>query len=574
MSGARTQPEHIAQDPRAFRVSGRLHGTIVAAVAVWLAGVGTIAALGAAPRGQATAPGAGRGPIVNIAADGLVGCLVPPLAIDGSHGRDELLTAYRKLVDHYADAGVPYLFLNVCYQRAAYPSKVWDTYWDLDDPDTQATGWPRCYWLLHKKGVDPFAACIARCRARGVLPWLSIRMNDTHYIGDPTRTSSFWQRHPELRRAPQGGYDFTHQAVRDHYLALVAEVMDRYDCDGVELDWMRFPWHFKPGEERRGRAALDDFMRAAHELAEQASRRRGHVVRLAARIPAVPEFAQGLGMDGVAWARNGWVDMLILASVWRPSDTDIPIERWRALLGPAAGNVLLAAGTDLWLQGAPGGKLMSDDRETQRAFTAAMLDRGADLIYLFNHFNMNDFRYQEPLPDGRTVVRDEGSALLAEAGRLEAAVQGARRHVLTFHDPAPPGLPNPKPLPAQLALGRPVRFRLFIGPKPTKGRVILRVGLERAPGVAEARLGARLNGAACGPLEDLTGPAPRKPNPHDASRVFHVAHVAHRMVQFEAPLGAARRGYNEVALRLVHGAPQKVVWLEIYLTFETRRQAS
>jgi len=528
--------------------------------------LGIVLGLAAGPSGAATPPERarpGRGPIVNVAADGLVGCLVPPLAIDGTHSKEELTEAFRKTVDYYAGAGVPYLFLNVCYMRAACPSKVWDTYWDVDNPDADVTGWPRAYWLVHKKGVDPFEVCVARCRERGVSPWLSMRMNDTHYIDDPTKTNTLWRRHPEWRRAEKSGYDFARKPVRDHYLALVEELLERYDCDGVELDWMRFPWHFKPGEEQQGRAALDEFMRRADELARQAAARRGHPVKIAARIPAVPEFAEALGMDGVAWARHGWVDMLILASVWRPSDTDIPVERWRQRIGPAAERVLLVAGTDLWLQGVAGGKLMADDLQSQRGFTAAMLDRGADLVYLFNHFNVGDFRRSQKGPDGRIAECNEHAALLRAAGRLDASLEGPRRHVVTFHDPAGPDMPNPRQLPAALAPGKVAQVHVHTGPKPTGGRVTIRVGLEDMPAVAEARLAVRLNGRPCVPIEDLAAPDGAKPHPHDPRRVFHVAHVARRMMQFDAPVDAVRRGRNQVDLRLGAGTDQKVIWLEI-----------
>jgi hypothetical protein len=251
---------------------------------------------------------------------------------------------------------------------------------------------------------------------------MSIRMNDTHYIGDPAASNTFWQKHPELRRTGGGGYDFAQPAVRDHYLALVEELAKRYDCDGVELDWMRFPHHFKPGQEQAGRKHLTDFMHSTHALAAAAAARRGHPVKIAARIPAVPEAALALGMDGVTWIKEGLADMLVLSAVWRPSDTDIPIEWWRGLIGPVEHPYLLAAATDLWIQSAPGGSLMKDDLETQRGFTAAMLDRGADLIYLFNHFNASDFRRTCATPDGRTaVLQDEYQALLHTAGRMEQA---------------------------------------------------------------------------------------------------------------------------------------------------------
>lgn len=507
----------------------------------------------------------GLGAIVNLAADGVVGCLVPPFRIDGTHSAEEITEAYRKMIDYYAEAQVPYLFLNVCYMRAACPSDVWDTYWDVDDPDANVTGWQRAHWLVHKKGVDPFAASVTRCRERGVSPWMSMRMNDTHYIDDATKTSKLWQQHPELRRAERSGYDFAHKQVRDHYLAFVAELMDRYDCDGIELDWMRFPSHFKSGQEQKGREHLNDFMRCAHQLAQRATAKRGHPVKIAARIPAVPEFAQGLGMDGVAWAREGWVDILILASVWRPSDTDIPIERWRELIGPAADKVLLAAGTDLWLQGTPGGRLMSDDLETQRGFTTAMLDRGADLVYLFNHFNASDFGRTRTAPDGSTITWNEHADLLKISGRTRPALKGSRRHVLTFHDPAAPNLPNPKQLPANLTRDKFAQFRLYTGPKPTSGRVIVRVGLDNLPDVADAKLAVCLNGAECRPIEDVPKPDSHKSYAHDPHRVFHVAELAQRMMQFEAPYGAMQRGYNQVDVRLAAGSDQKAIWLEIYV---------
>ncbi|MFV2067449.1 MAG: hypothetical protein ACC645_10750, partial [Pirellulales bacterium] len=506
-----------------------------------------------------------RGPIVNVAADGIVGCLIPPFSVDGTHSKEELTAALQQTVDHYAAAEVPYLFLNVCYMRAACPSEVWDTYWDVENLDTNATGWPRGYWLMHKQGVDPFAVCVARCRQQGISPWLSLRMNDTHYLDDPAKSSRFWQQHPELRRADNSGFDFSQEPVRDHYLALVAELLEHYDCDGIELDWMRFPAHFKTGQETQGRDHLNEFMRRVRELASRATEKRGHRVRIAARIPAVPEFARGLGMDGVTWAQEGLVDLLILASVWRPSDTDIPIERWRDLIGPAAETTWLAAGTDLWLQGTAGGKLMSDDLETQRGFTTAMLDRGADLIYLFNHFNRNDFNRVSRTPDGREAKRNDHQDLLRIAGRMEAARSGPRRHVVTFHDPAAPNIANPRQLPAALVEGKIASIRVYTGPKPESGRVVIRVGLNHAPDVDDVQLAVQLNDISCRTLEDLENANERESYRHDPHRVFHVADLAHRMAQFEAPVEALQRGYNQVTVRLETGHDQQIIWLEIYV---------
>lgn len=513
----------------------------------------------AAELGEKTGPG----PIVNQAADAVFGCLVPPFRIDGTNSKESLVEAFEKLVDRYADARVPFLFLNVNYQRTAYRSRIWDAYWDNPNVDS-LSGWPRLAWLVHQKDVDPYAVCIRRCRQTGVSPWISIRMNDTHYLNDPTKTSTLWQKHPELRRIPGGGFDFGIEKVRDYHLALIGELLARYDCDGLELDWMRFPWHFQPSREEAGREHLTDFMRQVRALADRSAAERKHPVMIAARIPAVPQFSRGLGMDGVAWARQGLVEMLILASVWRPSDTDIPVETWRRLIGPGAHDVKLAAGTDLWIQGTPGGVLMKDDIETQRGFTVAMLHRGADLIYLFNHFNMNDFRHTQRTDDGRQVVRDENHDLLSQAGRMEAAINKPRRHVVTFHDPAPPGVDNPKQLPAALSIDRTAKFRIYIGPKPLSGSAVIRAGLDDTADLHGARLRARINSVDCRSLADLNKPRDFVPlSKRGTPVVGRVAETAPRVVQFDAPITAMRQGYNTLDISLLQGHNQKIIWLEI-----------
>ena len=481
-----------------------------------------------------------RGPIVNLAADGVAYLFLQPgFDIDGNHSKEELVDAFERMIDRYAEAEVPYLFLNVCYQRAAYDSQVWDSYWDVDDPEKQVTGWPRKLWLAHCTGVDPFAVCVARCREKQLSPWMSIRMNDLHYLDDPSRSSRLWQEHPELRRGDgRIGYDFAKQEVQDHYLVLIRELTERYDCDGIELDWMRFPYHFREGQEEEGRRHLNDFMAHAKAIANAAAKRRGHAVKIAVRIPAALEAAQHLGMDGVTWVREGLADMVILSSVWRPTDTGIPIEQWREAIGPVDHEYLLVAATDLWIQSAGGGALMKDDLETQRGFTAAMLHRGADLVYLFNHFNSSDFRLKVDGVENTTSIRDENHEVLFTAGRMSEALAGPRRHVLSFHDPAPPDYQ--RPLPVEIDTGRSTEFRIDTGPRPKEGRVVVRIGLDKRDGVESAELAVSVNGTACGPMSDLSAPVSIPFADLPGGGVPHVAYVAERVTQFGSAPGKFR----------------------------------
>ncbi len=329
-----------------------------------------------------------EGLIVNLAADALVVCTpfgeVKKWArFDGKIeelSREEVLEGYRKQIDRYAGTQVSHIFLNANYQRACYQSDVWDSYWDIEDPDTNLTGWQREAWQVHRHGVDLYAVCIEHCRARGISPWVSMRMNDTHYIDDPHKANTFWKEHPEYRC--RQGLNFALPEVRRHHLNLVEELLARYDIDGIELDWMRFPdHHVHPGA---GCTHLNEMMREVRQMADEAGRRRGRPIQVAARIPAIPDVAIRLGMDGVTWVKEGWTDMLIASPVWRPSDTDIPIKEWRKRIGKVDRPYRIVAATDLWIQSSAGGKLMLDTPETARGFAVAHLDRGADQIYRFN----------------------------------------------------------------------------------------------------------------------------------------------------------------------------------------------
>ena len=47
-------------------------------------------------------------------------------------------------------------------------------------------------------------------------------------------------------------FDYGREEVRAYHTKLVKELIERYDFDGLELDWMRFGFHFRPGYESIG----------------------------------------------------------------------------------------------------------------------------------------------------------------------------------------------------------------------------------------------------------------------------------------------------------------------------------
>ena len=461
-------------------------------------------------------------------------------------------------VDQYANTQVRELFLCPNCMRTSYASDVWDPIWagyDPDGPDDQpllastapeerarARGWIHTAWLLDHEGIDPYARWIARSREAGISPWLSMRMNDVHNVDDPDNYihSTFWREHPEFRRVTHEfktwtdrAFDYGHREVRDYHMALIRELAERYDFDGLELDWMRFGYHFRPGHEAAGREILTDWIAEIRALLDHWAEERGHPIKLAARVPSRPASSWGLGMDAAEWARRGLVDMLVVTPFFMTIDTDIPIELWRSLLRDTG--VVLAAGLEVNVVPYPGHSMQPNSLETVRGASASVLDRGADRVYLFNYM------------DSETAMADLENypTVLREIGSLDTLAGKERRHIVTHADTWAPGEPHAIALPAHCAAGGDAAFRVHIGPRPTSGAAKVALGL--IDGEA-AGLTVRLNGEPCGAPAPIDLPAPRPDFPACA---------------FDVPLNAMRRGHNVVKVQAERAC--RIGWVEILI---------
>jgi hypothetical protein len=406
-------------------------------------------------------------------------------------------------VDQYAGTQVRELILSANSQRTSFASEVWDPIWkgyQPDGPDDQpllrstpaasragARKWVHTAWDLARKKIDPYSLWIARARQKGLSPWISMRMNDLHNVDDPDSYmhSTFWREHPEFRRVPwrfvdwrDRAFDFAHPEVREYHFRLIEEYCGRYDFDGLELDWMRFGFHFRPGHEIKDGPLLTEFMRRTRRLLDTCEERRGHKIQLGARVPSRPQTAVHLGMDGALWAREGLVQMLVVTPFWASIETDMPMELWRRLCGD---RVTLAAGLELLLRPYHDYRpLQFNTLETVRGASASLLSRGADRIYLFNYMDS-----QTAMPD-----RENYSTVLRECGRLDTLADKARRHVVTYSDTLAPGEASGAQLPKTLAAGQWAAFRLHVGPRLEKGAVLLKLD-----GATIGEL--RVNGALC-----------------------------------------------------------------------------
>lgn len=406
--------------------------------------------------------------------------------------REEL----KRFVRQYEDTQVTDLIFSVAGRIVCYPSKAgtsWiDKYLQKEEngrPVDYSNTYARLSYEMYEiKGLDPFAIWLAECRKIGVRGWASLRMNDCH---DNDRETSvlhpdFYHEHPEYRRVthrPVDGYfdrcfDYAEPAVRERELKIIDELLERYDMDGLELDWQREAFCFRPGGEYEGIEILNEFTREVAKRVKKAAEKRGHEILLSARVPADPEDALEMGFDAAAWAREGLVQVIIPTPRWRTCDYDIPVGMWKRLL--AGTDTLLAPGIEILLQPGKCNRFFAT-KDQVMGLAEQHFALGGDKTYLFNYFD--DPKPEDTYWRGGVAHPDMGvkkenqDILLHTIGDPELTRDAQRSHVVTERDMMPEWRAGEKVLPFTCAAGKYKQVRLCVGRAPADAVVTLRLGV-------------------------------------------------------------------------------------------------
>jgi hypothetical protein len=307
-----------------------------------------------------------KGPAVVTAAD--LKSIVEDIAYPGSQG-DTLL-----------------LCMNA--QSTYYPSKVGSM------RGTLATVEERKQWnnpreeqrfrnieAMFAQGVDPYALLLGEAKKHGLEALITYRMNDAH-SGACLRTR-FYLEHPEYHMG--FALDFGHEAVRDYTFRIIEEEVQRYDCDGIEMDFNRFPKFFQAGAEAERIAKINGLVQRVRQMLDTEGKKRGRRLVLAARVPTSYPECRTIGLDPVVWAKEGWIDFLTV-SEFLVVRYDLPIAPWKKLIStiPVYGSIEVINADR---SGPRLGNLSPD--EYRRAARHVWAD-GADGIYLFNFFCPRD----------------------------------------------------------------------------------------------------------------------------------------------------------------------------------------
>jgi hypothetical protein len=179
-------------------------------------------------------------------------------------------------------------------------------------------------------------------------------------------------------------YDYAKPQVRELYLGIVREALTRYDIDGVELDWLRYPKLFRDGAVSV--STMNEFMEEMHTILEHFSKLRNRHLKIFCRLPETPDDAMAIGLDVGVWLRRGWIDAIIAGHGYTFSSN--PVTKWIEMAHqeniPVYGCLERANFSNRCFAryGTP---------EGLRAAVATLWHHGVDGIYLFNFYLTCDY---------------------------------------------------------------------------------------------------------------------------------------------------------------------------------------
>lgn len=383
-----------------------------------------------------------------------------------------------------------------------------------------------------KLGTDPLEVTCKFARENGFEFFWSNRINDTHDSGHrPEKPYERWSKlkteHPEFlfgsvgENLPHGRWsavDFNHAEIRDLCVQYYTEVCEKYDVDGIELDFFRHLYLFK--EVARGAVAtseqlamLTDMLTRIREMTERVGMKKGKPILVLVRIPDSVEYCRGVGIDIETWMSKGLVDIVVGSGYFR-------LNPWKYLVetGHKHGVKVYAGLSEPRVKNEhPQLNRLQNPVYRARAFAA--WQAGVDGLYIFNEYNTRS-RYLREIGDA-DKLKDKNNIyfLTCLNGKPDSYLKDGSNYlnlpVLTPSDPV-------------VLDSQPLKLSMEIGAESLPARIAL---LLYSQGNNPEAVAADLNGIALNYLQS-TG---------DGLSVF------------EVPQEAVKSGENELNLNRVPG---------------------
>ena len=251
--------------------------------------------------------------------------------------------------------------------------------------------------MLRKAGVDSLSLVTKRVHEAGLEVFWTHRINDIHDSFTDWLLSNWKRKHPQYMmgtpddmkrykishpRYMWSTMDFEKPEVLDYLYRITEEVCQRYDIDGIEIDYFRHPLFFRPNLEYKPATPaqveiMTGFQRRIRDMAYREGSRRGRPLLVAAHVPMSREACLHVGIDLERWLRDDLLDVLVIGSGYQPMSMpsgDL-VELGHAHDVPVYPNIS-NSGMEQW----------GHRSEAWRGAAANVWQAGADGIILFNWF--------------------------------------------------------------------------------------------------------------------------------------------------------------------------------------------
>lgn len=466
--------------------------------------------------------------------------------------------------DKMASANVGAVFMCTQSQKSNFAGNVFETQWEGykegDDGTSVATFGMKD---AHKNGVDFNEIRIQLLREREISPWITVRMNDIHDGTASVSASTFKLKHSYKIGNKSTGQDiycmdYHIPEVRNYFFAGIRDRIERFDVDGIELDWQRECYRILDADYREEtRVAINQMVRDIRKMLDFWEMERGHEIMLAVRVPCSVAAAEGAALDAETWSREKLVDIVTVAPRWASLDTDMDVEGWIKAVKTDTGNtdIQVGAGLDVLYRANPGDDAKSNGIETARGASYSYLSRGADFMYLFNHMQYTKMSYHDT----------DWIPMMQQINSMDNMKGKVRRYAVTIHDKWGVSEEIVYALPKVFGTGDVPSFDIHVGNiseiKNDENYYVILGAHQNYGGTGVGIIDAagdctvKVNGIECtyaGKANDLREPTPS------------VGGVKIDLVKYTVPASAMQDGYNTVTVQTADGVTRELRWVEIY----------
>lgn len=505
---------------------------------------------------------------------------VSPYHARGEPFSEKLLAA---AVDETADIGVdvhllqPGLTMVPWWKSAQYPYAE-HIRWFEKTYGRSVRDNPYADYMLN--GGDMVGAFVERCRQRGIAPFVSLRLNDSHGKEFVNRegggeiaeipgyalhcVNRFYHDHPQFRIDPDPAkvgkehwntrvLDWAHPEVREWMFGFIREICEGYDLDGLELDFMRHCNFFRVAETTFAQRAeiMNAFVRRVRGLLDRTARDGRHRW-LSVRVPCYASLLDPLGLDPAALERAG-VEIFNLSPYYHTTQqADVAEFRRRA---PGATVVLETTHSVANVGKVPGDYdatlfLRTTD---EQFYTAAHLAyaRGGDGISVFNFAYFREFG-----APGRGPFNEPPFHVFARLRDPARLAQQPQHYFVAGTSGWATALGRTAPLPRTVMSSAALALALDLAPPRGGWTQGGKLRLRARDDLGASLWSARLNGLVLETTADRSAPYRTR---YDAAH----GSAQEKLRAWSVPTNALRDGINHFEFTLTKGDAAVVEYLDL-----------